>query len=66
MTTPTKKKRALRPSGAVTASAVAATVAQALDLAATMSGHPLPPGGGAALTGIFALVGGMFHRDGRK
>jgi hypothetical protein len=66
MTAAAKKRRMRRPSAAVTSAAAGATIAQAIDLAATFSGHPLPPGGGAVLTSVFALVGGMFHRDGRK
>lgn len=65
MTSATKKRRVRRPSAPVTAAAAGATLAQAIDLAATLTGHPLPPGGGAVLTSVFALVGGMFHRDGR-
>lgn len=60
-------KRKKAPSRAVKIGAPAgAALGAVLDVAAAVSGHPLPPGAGAALGGTLATLFAYFTRGGRS
>jgi len=42
------------------------TLGAAIDVVAAVSGHPLPPGGGAILGGALASLFAFFFRGGRR
>lgn len=59
--------RRLKPSRAVTLGGTSGTAAGTLiELAAAMTGHPLPPGAGAALGGMLTSLFAYIARGGRR
>lgn len=61
-----KQKRSKTPSNAVTSGAgVGGAIGTVIDIGATVAGHPLPPGTGAALGGALAALFAYFAKGGR-